>query len=109
LERKGYRVLTAASGTDALQRWEQQKGDFQLLLTDMVLPGGISGRELASRLQAQKPELKIIYTSGYSLELVGGDYALREGLNYLQKPFYPHVLAQTVRQCLDEAKCDNRY
>jgi PAS domain S-box-containing protein len=108
LEHQGYRVFTAPSGTEALQRWEQHSSDFHLLLTDMVLPNGLSGRELATRLQAQKPDLKIIYTSGYSLELVGGDYALREGLNYLQKPFYPHVLAQTVRQCLDESKYSNR-
>ena len=65
------------------------------------MPHGVSGRELAQRLRGDKPELKVIYSSGYSLAVVGGDMVLREGLNFLQKPYNPRKLAQAVRDCLD--------
>jgi two-component system cell cycle sensor histidine kinase/response regulator CckA len=101
LQRHGYRVLEADSGVDALPIWLQYKDQISLLLTDMVMPHGVSGRELAQRLRGDKPELKVIYSSGYSLAVVGGDMVLREGLNFLQKPYNPRKLAQAVRDCLD--------
>ncbi len=101
LERYGYRVIEAVSGVAALPIWEQHKEKIQLLLTDMVMPHGISGRELADKLIAAKPELKVIYSSGYSLAVVGTDMILQEGLNFLQKPYHPRKLAQAVRDCLD--------
>jgi two-component system cell cycle sensor histidine kinase/response regulator CckA len=101
LERYGYRVLEAISGVAALAVWERSKGEIQLLLTDMVMPHGISGRELAAKLLAEKPALKVIYTSGYSLAMVGTDMVLKEGVNFLQKPYHPAKLATTVRDCLD--------
>jgi two-component system cell cycle sensor histidine kinase/response regulator CckA len=101
LKRYGYRVLEADSGVDALPIWLQYKDQISLLLTDMVMPHGVSGRELAQRLRGDKPELKVIYSSGYSLAVVGGDMVLREGLNFLQKPYNPRKLAQAVRDCLD--------
>ncbi len=101
LERYGYCVLEAVDGVAALDIWEQNRDQVQLLLTDMVMPQGISGRELAVKLLAEKPALKVIYSSGYSLEVVGADMVLHEGLNFLQKPYHPRKLAQTVRDCLD--------
>jgi len=101
LERYGYRVLEAASGLAALVAWEQHKGQIHLLLTDMIMPHGVSGRELANKLLEEKPDLKIIYSSGYSLAVVGRDMVLQEGLNFLQKPYHPRKLAQAVRECLD--------
>jgi two-component system, cell cycle sensor histidine kinase and response regulator CckA len=101
LERYGYRVLEAVSGPAALAVWEQHKNEISLLLTDMVMPHGISGRELAERLLAAKPNLKVIYSSGYSLAVVGTDMVLQEGINFLQKPYHPRKLAQAVRDCLD--------
>jgi two-component system cell cycle sensor histidine kinase/response regulator CckA len=101
LQRHGYRVLEAESGVDALPIWLQYRDQISLLLTDMVMPHGVSGRELAQRLRGDKPELKVIYSSGYSLAVVGGDMVLREGLNFLQKPYHPRKLAQAVRDCLD--------
>ena len=62
----------------------------------MVMPHGMSGRELAERLHAEKPGLKVIYSSGYSHAVVGNDMVLREGLNFLQKPYHPRKLAQAV-------------
>ncbi|HEX3797933.1 MAG TPA: PAS domain S-box protein [Verrucomicrobiae bacterium] len=101
LERYGYRVLEAVSGVAALSVWETHKDEIQLLLTDMVMPHGLSGQELGKKLLAEKPELKIIYCSGYSLAMVGTDMVLQEGLNFLQKPYHPRKLAQAIRDCLD--------
>ena len=101
LERNGYNVLDAESGLGAVGVWLENREQIQLLLTDMVMPHGISGRELAERFQREKPELKVIFSSGYSLEVVGADMVLQEGLNFLQKPYHPRKLAQAVRDCLD--------
>ena len=101
LERYGYKVIEAVSGAAAISLWDQHKDKIQLLLTDMVMPHGISGRELAERLLAERPTLKVIYSSGYSLAVVGTDMVLQEGINFLQKPYHPRKLAQAVRDCLD--------
>jgi len=63
----------------------------------------MNGRELAERLWSERPKLKVIFTSGYSADVVGKDFVLRGGLNYLQKPYHPQQLAVTVRDCLDGA------
>jgi len=67
-----------------------------------MMPGGISGRELAERVLAEKPELKIISSSGYSLDVVSPGFALKEGFNFLQKPYNPDTLARVVRDRLDQ-------
>ncbi|HWD19715.1 MAG TPA: ATP-binding protein [Verrucomicrobiae bacterium] len=108
LEICGYKIYQATTGVEALQIWSEQKGKVDLLLTDMVMPGGISGRQLAERLQADDPELKVIYTSGYSPGMAGKDIALLEGCNFLAKPYPPSRLAQFVRECLDGAQPPSR-
>jgi two-component system, cell cycle sensor histidine kinase and response regulator CckA len=65
------------------------------------MPDGLSGRELARRLQEDRPNLKVIYSSGYSATVGGKGPELMEGVNFLQKPYPPHHLAKTVRDCLD--------
>jgi FixJ family two-component response regulator len=72
-----------------------------MLLTDMVMPDGISGRQLAEKLKADNPHLKVIYTTGYSPDLMGQDVALREGVNLLQKPYPPQKLVEIVRNGLE--------
>jgi PAS domain S-box-containing protein len=101
LERHGYTVLEADSGVNAQDVWRQNREKISLLLTDMVMPHGLSGRELAARFRAEKPALKVIYSSGYSLAVVGKDMVLQDGINFLQKPYHPRKLAQAVRDCLD--------
>ncbi len=101
LERHGYRVLEAASGVEALAVWHQRQKDIALLLTDMVMPVGLSGQELAEKFKAQKPDLKVIYTSGYSVEVAGKGLSLMEGISFLEKPFDATKLARAVRECLD--------
>jgi CheY-like chemotaxis protein len=101
LERGGYEVIEAASGLSALELWKEKKTHVDLLLTDMVMPDGISGRQLADKLKADNPNLKVIYTTGYSPDLMGQEVALREGVNFLQKPYPPQKLVETVRNGLE--------
>ncbi|HKS36054.1 MAG TPA: ATP-binding protein, partial [Verrucomicrobiae bacterium] len=102
LERQGYRVLSAASGDEALPVWHENASGIRLLLTDMVMPGSLNGRELAEKLLSEKPGLKVIYTSGYSVELLGTGMTTSKNFVFLQKPYRPDALAQVVRNCLDE-------
>ena len=102
LTQLGYRVIEASNGADALAAWEKYRDEIHLLLTDMVLPNGMNGKEIARRLVRKNPKLKVIYTSGYSAEVVGNDLILQEGVNFLTKPFLIHKLAQTVRKYLDK-------
>jgi PAS domain S-box-containing protein len=95
-----YEVLEAGTGAEALKIWEQHQGKIDLLLTDMVMPEGMTGRELAEQLKARKPELKVIYTSGYSADMMGNEIGLSDAM-FLQKPYPPPLLAKTVRECLD--------
>ena len=101
LERRGYTPLLAESGVAALAVWKAHQDEIQLLLTDMVMPDGMTGRELAERLRADRPDLKVVYTSGYSADVLGKDPPLVEGVNFLQKPYAPRKLAEILRNYLD--------
>jgi PAS domain S-box-containing protein len=104
LERHGYRVLEAVSGMDALRLWGEQGDRVDLVFTDLVMPGGIGGRELAEQLRFIQPNLKIVFTSGYSAELGGGTgpMGMKEGVNFVQKPSSLNQVLETLRRCLDE-------
>jgi two-component system, cell cycle sensor histidine kinase and response regulator CckA len=101
LTRLGYRVLEATTGVTALDVWKEHREQIRLLLTDLVMPDGMTGRELAEQLGEADPKLKIIYTSGYSRDIAGSNFPLQDGVNFLSKPFQAAKLAQTVRNCLD--------
>lgn len=98
LRKLGYRVLEAKNGLEACLVGTQQMGGLQLLLTDVVMPG-MSGTELAQHLRVIKPELKLLFISGYTddIGIGAGDPASA----YLQKPFTPEALAKTIRELLD--------
>jgi two-component system cell cycle sensor histidine kinase/response regulator CckA len=81
--------------------WEEHAEEIDLLLTDMVMPEGMTGRDLAERLQAERPDIKVLYSSGYSPDVVGGYFKLPENSFFLPKPYHPPKLAQAVRECLD--------
>ena len=98
----GYRVLESSSGRDAVGVWTQHQQEIKLLLTDLVMPDGMSGLELARLLLGHNPKLRVIYSSGYSPDVAGNGVALREGVNFLTKPYSPQVLAETVRARLDD-------
>ncbi len=92
----GYRVLSAGNGRAALEVWAEHHDEIDLLLTDVVMPESISGRELAHTLIMDKPDLKVIFTSGYSAELIGTDFEREQQHAFLAKPYLPDRLAQTV-------------
>jgi two-component system, cell cycle sensor histidine kinase and response regulator CckA len=102
LSRLGYRVLEASTGNEALAVWQQHRDEIRLVLTDLVMPDGMTGKDLAQRLLQENPKLKVIYMSGYSAEVAGNDFPLKEGVNFLAKPFQAVKLAQTVREQMDE-------
>ena len=101
LEKHGYKVLQAATGVEAVGLWRQHKQEIALLLTDLVMPENMNGRELAQTLWADRADLKVIFSSGYSADIVGKDFKLEPELNYLQKPYQPQTLVVAVRRCLD--------
>ena len=106
LECYGYHVRTSNSGAAAIKDWSDRLDEIDLLITDVVMPDGASGWELARRLQARKPLLKTLYMSGYSTTMTAMD-SVPATLNrntFLQKPFRPKKLAELVRACLEESQ-----
>ncbi len=101
LTRLGYTVLEAPSGVSALRVWSEHRDRIELLLTDMVMPDRMSGRDLAVRLHEDRPDLPVIFITGYSPETAGRNLQLEDGVNYIPKPFTPRKLGLTVRTMLD--------
>jgi PAS domain S-box-containing protein len=104
LRKLGYAVLEAASGTEALKVWELHGAKIELLLTDMVMPDELTGRDLARRFKQEKASLKVVISSGYSADLADYLPADDEPTARLPKPYSNTVLAQTVRHCLDGSR-----
>jgi two-component system cell cycle sensor histidine kinase/response regulator CckA len=107
LKSKGYGIITATNGVEALSVWKEQRDNIDLLLTDMVMPEGMTGIDLAGQLTAERPELKVIYTSGYSADIHGTDSSLPAGHRFLSKPYQSVVLVETVRETLDSVTCES--
>jgi PAS domain S-box-containing protein len=101
LKSYGYEVLEARSGVEALRLWARHDTRIDLLLTDIVMPEGMSGLDLAKKLRQEKHDLKVLYSSGYSIEVAGQDFGLTDGMAFLKKPYQPSALALKVRECLD--------
>ena len=101
LQKHGYRVLQAGSAEEALEAWKWHALRIELLLTDLVLPGHITGPQLAERFRAEKPTLKVICLSGYGREDSERVPKLPVGGHFLRKPCRPRVLARAVRALLD--------
>jgi CheY-like chemotaxis protein len=100
LRRLGYQVLEAQNGREALAVWERERSRIALLLSDMVMPGSISGLDLALRFRSEQPGLKLIISSGYSAEMSTQAMTSLPGLVFLPKPYEPMALAKTLRSCL---------
>jgi len=102
LSDRGYRVIEAHTPEEAERLAGNNGAEVHLLLTDVVMPG-FSGRELAKRLTGRYPNLRVLYMSGYTHNVIAQDGTLEEGISFLQKPFTPQVLAEKVREVLDRS------
>jgi PAS domain S-box-containing protein len=100
LESNGYKVLTATDGKDALSFCESYGGKIDMMLTDVIMPH-MSGKMLAEQLAPQRPEMGVLYMSGYTDDAIVHHGALEEGIAFLPKPFTPDALAFKVREILD--------
>jgi CheY-like chemotaxis protein len=100
LRRWGYTVFEAGDGREALALWTQHRTAIDLLYTDAVMPGGLSGWELAERLRSEQPHLKIILSSGYTAEMVRHDQTSHPGVTFVPKPCTPTDLAAALRTSL---------
>jgi CheY-like chemotaxis protein len=93
--------LQAGNGVEALRVWKEAAAQIDLLLTDVVMPQKMSGIELADKLRREKEKLRVIFTSGYSLELLDDQVRSRTEFNFLPKPYAPAKLKELIRTCLD--------
>jgi PAS domain S-box-containing protein len=100
LRKRGYRMLTADCAAAAEAILAKPGARVDLLMTDIVLPGGVSGLELAAKVQRVRPGLRVLYTSGYHTNRNGRGPRLKEGVNFVRKPFELDRLAATVERCL---------
>ena len=101
LERSGYRVLLAASGDEALALAAQHEGPIDLLLTDVIMPR-MNGRQLADEMVKVRPGIIVLFTSGYTEDVIGNHGVLGEGINFIGKPYSPEGLVSSVREALDQ-------
>ena len=101
LDNQGYTVLEAADGAAAVQICVAHQGTIHLMLTDVIMPG-MNGRELAQRVSEIRPNMKVLYMSGYTENAIGHNGTLDAGITLLQKPFTLHALKAKVREVLDQ-------
>ena len=100
LENQGYSVIDAADGAAAIRLSQAHQGPIHLLLTDVIMPG-MNGRELANQVSPSRPDMKVLYMSGYTENHIGHNGTLDEGITLLQKPFTLPALQAKVREVLD--------
>jgi two-component system cell cycle sensor histidine kinase/response regulator CckA len=103
LERRGYKMLVATDPLEALAIVEDHEAPIDLLVSDVVMPL-LSGPELALRIRELRPEMRTLFLSGYTEELVGAEGGLRDEDGFLSKPFTPDALARKVRELVDRPK-----
>jgi len=99
LRREGYTVLEAEDGAEALRLWDAYLGTIDVVVTDVVMPN-LSGKQLVERLRLLKPDLKVIYMSGYESSILAAGNNFGSNATFLQKPFRPAELSKTVREIL---------
>jgi len=97
----GYTVLVASNGVEALGLCHERKGPLHLVLTDVIMPE-MSGKELADRLVALRPDLRVLFMSGYPDESIFHHGVVQPGIHFIGKPFSPSDLTHAIRQMLDQ-------
>jgi CheY-like chemotaxis protein len=96
----GFTVLAAPGPADALTLSRRHTGPLHLLLTDVIMPG-MDGPALAKQMQKERPDIKVLFMSGYATNFIMHDGAVDPGTNFLEKPFHPRTLLSRVREVLD--------
>jgi DNA-binding response OmpR family regulator len=102
LEASGYHVLEACGGAEALAVEKEYSGEIHLLLTDVILPG-MNGKALSEKLRELRPNLKVLFTSGYTADVISRRGVLDEGVSYLPKPFTMETLTAKIREVLGDS------
>jgi PAS domain S-box-containing protein len=98
----GYQVIEAGNGQEAMQKWQEHRERIDMLLSDIVLPGHLTGLELAEKFRESKPGLKIILSSSYSAEMVDDGRLSAGNMAYLRKPYRIEVLSKAIRDCFEQ-------
>ena len=98
---QGYHVMVADNGQTAMKLWQENGHQIDLLVSDMRMPEGMSGLDLAEKFKKEKPSLKVIISRGYNLELAGQGKPSSDGIVYFQKPYEFEDLSKIIRDCLD--------
>ena len=104
----GYRIFETAEGTQGLKVFREYSAEIDLLLTDVVLPGKVRGRELADRVLAFKPEVKVLFMSAYTGNSIVHQGRLDDGVRFLAKPFKREQPAQKVAEALRPEEAEPR-
>jgi CheY-like chemotaxis protein len=107
LEQLGYRVFSASTPAEAIQLAEEHGGAFDLLITDVVMPG-MNGRELEKHLHSHYPDLKVLFMSGYTADVIAHRGVLDDGVQFIQKPFSLKGLGTKIREIIENEKGTER-
>jgi CheY-like chemotaxis protein len=99
-ERSGYQIVLANNGEEAIQMWAKHKSEIELLFTDVVMPGGVTGKDLADALRKERPNLRVIFCSGFGADIIGPDIVNDPGNYFLAKPFDISRLTGVVKEAL---------
>jgi len=106
LGKLGYSLLTAGTPGEAMRLAQEQAGEINLLITDVIMPE-MNGKDLANNLQSMNPQMKCLYMSGYTVDVIAHHGVLDEGVHFIQKPFTLPVMAAKVREVLDNKSGKN--
>ena len=102
LKAAGYRVIGASDSATALMLWEEHRGEIDLVLTDLMLPGSMNGHQLVARLQADRSDLKAILVSGHSFDRFGEEMFADAAISFLEKPYRLKGLSDLVGECIGQ-------
>jgi CheY-like chemotaxis protein len=101
VESLGYRVMTAANGPEALSKLASHGDEVDILFSDVVMPGGIGGWDLAERARKSRPKLKVLLTSGYQMETLTGRIGAISNVTIINKPYRKSELGRKLKQVLE--------
>ena len=108
LKAAGFRIIEASDSATAAMLWERYRGEIDLVVTDLMLPGSMNGHQLVARLQADRPDLKAILVSGHSFDHLGEEMFLDAAISFLEKPYRLKDLSDLVGECIGQREAVQR-